>query len=172
MIALGLLLLAAAAIVALVGVLANVGGAHALNSDFSLFGYHLHGSTGQLLLIGVIVGAVGMLGLTMLLAGLGRISRRVTTRRELKQTRRQADSLHQERQTLAYRPRARAGRPGWPPSRVPPPRRPRTPPTHPTRDRPPTSRQARSPQLEALKGGERPLSRPGRSNGAFRRGVR
>ena len=103
MIALGLLLLAAAAIVALVGVLANVGGAHALNSDFSLFGYHLHGSTGQLLLIGVIVGAVGMLGLTMLLAGLGRgFSRRVTTRRELKQTRRQADSLHEERQTLAY----------------------------------------------------------------------
>ena len=103
MIALGLLLLAAAAIVALVGVLANVGGAHQLNSDFNLFGYHLHGSTGQLLLIGVIVGAVGMLGLTMLLAGLGRgFSRRVTTRRELKQTRRQADSLHEERQTLAY----------------------------------------------------------------------
>ena len=98
-----LLLLAAAAIVALVGVLANVGGAHALNSDFSLFGYHLHGSTGQLLLIGVIVGAVGMLGLTMLLAGLGRgFSRRATTRRELKQTRRQADSLHEERQTLAH----------------------------------------------------------------------
>ena len=112
MIALGLLLLAAAAIVALVGVLANVGGAHALNSDFSLFGYRLHGSTGQLLLIGVIVGAVGMLGLTMLLAGLGRgFSRRVTTRRELKQTRRQADTLHEERQTLAYQPRARADRP-------------------------------------------------------------
>ena len=103
MIALGLLLLAAAAIVAVVGVLANVGGAHALNSDFSMFGYHLHGSTGQLLLIGVIVGAVGMLGLTMLLAGFGRgFSRRATTRREIKQTRRQADSLHEERQTLAH----------------------------------------------------------------------
>ena len=72
MIALGLLLLVAAAIVTLVGVLTNSGGAHALNSDFSLFGYHFHGSAGQLLLIGVIVGAVGMLGLNMLLAGIGR----------------------------------------------------------------------------------------------------
>ena len=103
MIALGLLLLAAAVIVALVGVLANTGSAHALNSDFSLFGYHLHGSTGQLLLIGVIVGAVGMLGLNMLLAGIGRgFSRRVSSRRELKHTRRQADSLHEERDTLAH----------------------------------------------------------------------
>src|SRR5512135_3913367 len=102
MIALGLLLLAAAAVVALVGVLANVGGAHALNSDFSMFGYHLHGSTGQLLLIGIIVGAVGMLGLTMLLAGFGRgFTRRISSRRELKQTRRQAHSLQGEREDLA-----------------------------------------------------------------------
>lgn len=103
MIALGLLLLVAAVIVALVGVLANTGSAHALNSDFNLFGYHLDGSTGKLLLIGVIVGAVGMLGLNMLLAGIGRgFSRRVSNRRELKHSRRQADSLHEERNTLAH----------------------------------------------------------------------
>jgi hypothetical protein len=102
MIALGLLLLVAAAVVTLVGVLTNSGGAHALNSDFSLLGYHLHGSTGQLLLIGVIVGAVGMLGLNMLLAGVGRgFSRRVSTRRELKQSQHQAGALHEERDTLA-----------------------------------------------------------------------
>ena len=102
MIALGLLLLVAAAIVTLVGVLTNSGGAHALQSDFSLFGYHLHGSTGQLLLIGVIVGAVGMLGLNMLLAGIGRgFTRRVSTRRELKHSRHQAGALHEERDTLA-----------------------------------------------------------------------
>ena len=100
MIALGLLLLVAAAVVTLVGVLTNSGGAHALNSDFSLLGYHFHGSTGQLLLIGVIVGAVGMLGLNMLLAGVGRgFSRRVSTRRELKQSRHQAGALHEERDT-------------------------------------------------------------------------
>lgn len=104
MIALGLLLLVAAAVVTLVGVLTNSGGAHALNSDFSLLGYHLHGSTGQLLLIGVIVGAVGMLGLNMLLAGIGRgFSRRVSTRRELNQSRHQAGALHEERDTLAHK---------------------------------------------------------------------
>ena len=104
MIAFGLLLLAVAAVVALVGVLANTGSGHALNSDFTLFGYHVHGATGQLLLIGVIVGAVGMLGLNMLLAGIGRgFTRRVSGRRELKRTRRQADSLHEERDTLAHR---------------------------------------------------------------------
>jgi len=102
MVALGLLVFAAAVIVAVVGVLANLGSAHALTSDFSLFGYHLHGSTGQLLLIGVAVGAVGMLGLNMLLAGLGRgFTRRVSSRRELKNSRRHADSLHAERDTLA-----------------------------------------------------------------------
>ena len=104
MIALGLLLLVAAAVVTLVGVLTNSGGAHALNSDFSLLGYHLHGSTGQLLLIGVIVGAAGMLGLNMLLAGIGRgFSRRVSTRRELNQSRHQAGALHEERDTLAHK---------------------------------------------------------------------
>ena len=103
MIALGLLLLVAAAVVTLVGVLTNSGGAHALNSDFSLLGYHLHGSTGQLLLIGVIVGAVGMLGLNTLLAGVGRgFSRRVSTRRELKQSQHQAGALHEERDALAH----------------------------------------------------------------------
>ncbi len=101
MIALGLLLLVAAAVVTLVGVLTNSGGAHALNSDFSLLGYHLHGSTGQLLLVGVIVGAAGMLGLNMLLAGIGRgFSRRVSTRRELNQSRHQAGALHEERDAL------------------------------------------------------------------------
>ena len=102
MIALGLLLLVAAAIVTLVGVLTNSGGAHALNSDFSLFGYHFHGSAGQLLLIGVIVGAVGMLGLNMLLAGIGRgVHPPSSTRRELKHSRHQAGALHEERDTLA-----------------------------------------------------------------------
>lgn len=103
MIALGLLLLAAAVIVGLVGVFANIGGGHALNSDFTLFGYHPHGSTGQLLLIGIIIGAVGMLGLNMLLAGIGRgFTRRFSSRRELKQTRREANSLQGERENLAH----------------------------------------------------------------------
>ena len=36
---------------------------------FSVFGYHVTGSTGTLFLYGIVVGAVGLLGLSLLLAG-------------------------------------------------------------------------------------------------------
>ena len=91
MILLGLLLLAVAVavVIAVVGVLSNIGSSHLLTRSFEIFGYHITGSTGRLLLIGVILGAAGMLGSNLLLAGLGRgikpgsppaVSSRPTTR--------------------------------------------------------------------------------------------
>ncbi len=60
----GLIDLLGAAIVAIVGVLSNAGAAHPL-TDFSVFGYHLTGSTGTLFLFGIAVGAVVALGLVI-----------------------------------------------------------------------------------------------------------
>ncbi|MDT5167597.1 MAG: hypothetical protein QOD02_912 [Mycobacterium sp.] len=58
----------AAAIVAIVGVLSNAGAGHPL-TDFSVFGYHLTGSTGTLFLFGIAVGAVASLGLGRWVSG-------------------------------------------------------------------------------------------------------
>jgi hypothetical protein len=43
--------------------------AHPLTENFSVFGYHVTGSTGSLFLFGIVVGAVALLGLSVLLAG-------------------------------------------------------------------------------------------------------
>jgi hypothetical protein len=61
----GLIVLLAAAIG---GVLSSAGAGHPL-TDFSVFGYHLTGSTGTLFLFGIAVGAVASLGLCLLLTG-------------------------------------------------------------------------------------------------------
>ena len=71
----GLIVLLAAAIVAIVGVPSNAGAGHPL-TDFSVFGYHLTGSTGTLFLFGIAVGAVASLGLCLLLAGARRTASR------------------------------------------------------------------------------------------------
>src|ERR1700736_1164660 len=63
-----LLVVAIAAIVAIVGLLSNAVAAHP-PTDFSVFGYHLTGSTGTLFLFGIAVGAVASFGLFLLLAG-------------------------------------------------------------------------------------------------------
>ena len=47
--------------------LANGGHAHAV-THFAVFGYHVTGSTGTLFLYGIVVGALGMAGLSMVLA--------------------------------------------------------------------------------------------------------
>ncbi len=64
----GLTVLLVAAIVAIVGVLSNAVAAHP-PTDFSVFGYHLTGSTGTLFLFGIAVGAVASFGLFLLRAG-------------------------------------------------------------------------------------------------------
>ncbi|WP_290851533.1 hypothetical protein [Gordonia sp. (in: high G+C Gram-positive bacteria)] len=115
---LGVVILVAAVILATVGVLTNNGGTHVLTTDsFSVFGYHVTGSTGALFLYGVAVGAVAMLGLAMILAGARRASRRGSrARQDLKQSNQRVESLSQDRDDLiaqhadAATPDAPAGR--------------------------------------------------------------
>ncbi|MEU1074637.1 MULTISPECIES: hypothetical protein [unclassified Streptomyces] len=73
---LGLVLLIAALVIGVSGVVANEGAAHELSGGFSVFGYDFSGSTGTLFLYGIVVGAVGLLGLSLLLAGVRRASHR------------------------------------------------------------------------------------------------
>ena len=97
---LGPIILAAALVVGVAGVLGNGGSAHAV-SPFSIFGYHLTGSAGTLFLAGIVVGAAGLLGLSLLLAGARRTSRRGSAaRRGLRQARRETAAVSQERDNL------------------------------------------------------------------------
>ncbi|MFD9482615.1 hypothetical protein [Streptomyces sp. NPDC059991] len=73
---LGLVLLIAALVVGVSGVVTNDGAAHELTGGFSVFGYDVTGSTGTLFLYGIVVGAVALLGLSLLLAGARRTSHR------------------------------------------------------------------------------------------------
>ncbi|MET8178316.1 hypothetical protein [Streptomyces sp. NPDC005336] len=84
---LGLIILAAAAVIGVVGVLGNLDGGHTL-TGFSVFGYHA-GSTGTLFLSGIVVGAAALLGLTLLLAGARRSH---AARRGFKQHRETTDT--------------------------------------------------------------------------------
>lgn len=97
----GLVILIAAVIAGVAGVLANSGSSHALTHGFAVFGYHVTGSTGTLFLYGIVVGALGFLGLTLLLAGARRTSRRGSdARRGLKQSRRETAAVRQSRDDL------------------------------------------------------------------------
>ena len=94
----GLILLVAAVVVGVAGVLANAGTAHALTHHFAVFGYHVTGSTGTLFLYGIVVGGVAMFGLSLLLTGARRTSRRGQDARR---------GLHQSRQETAAAVQAR-----------------------------------------------------------------
>ncbi|MFD9303544.1 hypothetical protein ACFWCB_12990 [Streptomyces sp. NPDC060048] len=72
---LGLVILIAALILAVAGVMANLGSAHELTNDFSLFGYHVTSSTGALFLYGIAIGAAAVLGLALILTAARRASR-------------------------------------------------------------------------------------------------
>jgi hypothetical protein len=94
----GLFVLFVAAIVGFAGVLTNAGAAHPLTENFSVLGYHVTGSTGTLFLFGIVIGAVAMLGLSVLLAGAGRTAGRGRdSRHELKRSQRETAFLNQER---------------------------------------------------------------------------
>jgi hypothetical protein len=98
---LGLIILLAAVIIGVTGVLSNDGHAHALPHGFAVFGYHVTGSTGTLFLSGIVVGAAAMAGLSLLLAGARRTSRRGSAaRRGLRQSRRETAAVSQDRDDL------------------------------------------------------------------------
>ena len=110
----GLIILVVAVVVGVAGVFNNVGSGHALTHGFSVLGYHITGSTGALFLYGIVVGAAGMLGLGLLLAGARRTSRRGrAARRELKQSRPQTAAVSQDRDLIGQRgsPQAETVRP-------------------------------------------------------------
>src|SRR6202161_307548 len=97
----GLVILVAAVIAGVVGVLSNGGSGHALTHPFAVFGYHVTGSTGALFLYGIVVGAVALFGLSLLLAGARRTSRRGRAARHgLKESRRQTAAVSQDRDDL------------------------------------------------------------------------
>jgi hypothetical protein len=101
MILLALIILAAAVIVGVAGVLHNAGSAHALTHSFSVFGYHVTGSTGTLFLYGIVVGAVAALALGLLLTTARRTSRRGSAaRHSLKQSRRETVAAARDRDDL------------------------------------------------------------------------
>ena len=129
-IVLGLVILVAAVIAGVAGVLANGGHAHAV-THFAVFGYHVTGSTGTLFLYGIVVGAVALAGLSLLLAGARRTSRRGSAaRRGLRQSRQETAAVSQDRDDLiGQRDTARAytastlgnGTPGSDPAETPEP---------------------------------------------------
>jgi hypothetical protein len=103
---LGLVVLIAAVVIGVAGVLSNSGSGHALTHGFAVFGYHVTGSTGTLFLCGIEVGVIGLAGLSLLLTGVRRASRRDSAARR---------GLRQSRQEPADRqPRGTAEWPGRP----------------------------------------------------------
>ncbi|MEV5837076.1 hypothetical protein [Nocardia sp. NPDC052112] len=111
----GLVVLIGAVIVGVAGVAANTGEVRTAPSDFGVFDYHLTVSAGELFLYGMAIGAIGMLGLSLLLAGVWRSSRRSSTaRRDLRQSRRELAA----QEKAAEQATKRGGTP--PPAAAPP----------------------------------------------------
>jgi hypothetical protein len=100
----GLVILVAAVVVGVAGVLTN-GGGQPLPDPFAVFGYHVTGSAGVLFLYGIVVGAIGVCGFSLLLAGARRTARRGrTARNELKQSRRETAAVNQDHDRADARP--------------------------------------------------------------------
>jgi hypothetical protein len=99
-IVLGLIILIAAVVVGVAGLLTNHGSAHTLIHGFSLFGYHVTGS-GTLFLDGIVVGAVAVFGLSLLLASARRTSRRGSAARHgLEESRGETVAVRRDRDDL------------------------------------------------------------------------
>ncbi len=96
----GLIVMFVAVIVAIVGVLSNAGPNHLLSDSFSVFGYHVTGSTGTLFLFGIVVGAVAAIGLGLLLAGARRTAALAhDAQRDARRYRRETAFINRERDT-------------------------------------------------------------------------
>ena len=113
---LGLVVLIAAIVVAVAGVLGNHGIGHALVHPFTVLGYHVTGSDGRLFLYGIVVGAVGMAALGLLLTAARRTSRRGSAaRHSLRQSREETAAVTRDRDDLLdQRETARASTAGAP----------------------------------------------------------
>ncbi|MEU5762448.1 hypothetical protein [Nocardia sp. NPDC047648] len=112
----GLIALIAAVIVGVAAVVGNTGSAQQLTSDFAVFDYHFHGSTGALFGYGVTLGAIGMFGLALVLSGAWRVTRRgVVARRELAKSRREMAAVRRDLTADTSAPAARAPQqePAW-----------------------------------------------------------
>jgi hypothetical protein len=97
----GLVILIAAVVAGVAGVLSNSGSGHLLTHHFAVFGYHVTGSTGTLFLYGIVVGALALFGLSLLLSGTRRTARRGREARlGLKQSRRETAAVSQDRDDL------------------------------------------------------------------------
>lgn len=100
----GLVVLVAAVIVGVAGILENAGSAHAVPGGLTVLGIDVTGSTGTVFLIGIVVGLAAALGLALVLTGARRAARRGTTaRRELRQSRRETAAVSEERDALRDR---------------------------------------------------------------------
>jgi hypothetical protein len=118
---LGIIVLIAAVVIGVVDVLGNDGSGHALVHSFAVFGYHVTGSNGRLFLYGIVVGAIGMAGLSLLLPGARRTSRRGSAaRRGLRRSRQETAAVSRDRDDLVgQREMARAYTAGTPGNRTP-----------------------------------------------------
>ncbi|QIS02038.1 hypothetical protein F5X71_06655 [Nocardia brasiliensis] len=93
----GLVVLIAAVAVGVAGVVANSSENHLLSDDFAVFDFHFHGSSGLLFGYGIVVGAIGTIGLALVLTGAWRVSRRsAVARRELAQSRREIAAVRRD----------------------------------------------------------------------------
>ena len=92
---LGLVIVVAAVVVGVAGVLGN-GSTHGLAHGFSVLGYHVHGS-GTVFLYGIAVGIAVLFGLWLLQAGARRTSRRGRAARQgLRKSRQETAQSRQE----------------------------------------------------------------------------
>ena len=101
MVIVGFLILLVAVGVGVSGVLTNSGNEHLIGQDFAVLGLQLSGlTTGQLFFYGIIIGVVGMLGLSLLLGAFNRRLASRRSRRALKGSQKEAEALRTDRDRL------------------------------------------------------------------------
>lgn len=96
-----MLILGVILIIAAVGVSLDVALKNTSALDVSAFGQTFSTNPGRLFVAAVAVGAVGVLGILLIAAGLGRARKRRATLKELRQTHGTTEQLQAERDRLA-----------------------------------------------------------------------
>lgn len=103
MIVAGLLVLLAAGAMGIARITAYNGTSRSSPFRFDVPGYHLQGPGSRLFLFGLLVGAVAMLGLSTMVAGLGRGFRRRPASRQLPTGRQRTTALRKQNDQLIPR---------------------------------------------------------------------